>query len=377
MISSLFYTVSDKDFGLSLMTYRPDPDQPGMFLMLIAPKSEVAAKERMARDLVLILDTSGSMAGNKIDQAKKAMQFALEKLEKGDRFAIIQFSTMAQTYAEGWTDASEENLKKAMKWVGEFTAAGGTNYSETLNKLFALKFDEARPATVFFVTDGRPTVDATDPEAILKVVKENNKKGLRIFTFGVGDDVNTKLLDRIGAETGGLPEYVREQEAVDAKVTRLASKMTHPVLTNLSLDISKIKIADMYPKELPDLFRGGQIVIVGSYTGDGDAAIRLKGSVGAKTEEFVYESTFPKKSADKSFIGAIYANRKIGFLLDQIRLHGENKELKDEVVRLSLAYGIETPYTSYLVLEERGPVQAVRHQSQSDRGGRQRAGMGR
>jgi Ca-activated chloride channel homolog len=347
----LFYTVSEKDFGLSLMTYRPDPDKPGMFLMMIAPKSEVAAKERAARDVVLILDTSGSMSGSKIEQAKKSVKFALEKLEGDDRFAIIQFSTMATTYAEGWTDATAENVKKATAWVGEFAASGGTNYSETLAKLFALKFDDSRPATVFFVTDGRPTVDVTDPDALLKTVKENNQRNLRVFTFGVGDDVNTKLLDRISGDTGGLTEYVRGDEAVDAKITRLAAKMTHPVLTNLTLDIKNIKIVDMFPKELPDLFRGGQVVVAGSYTGDGDAAIRLKGSVGKKTEEFVYEAAFPKKGTDRSFIGSVYANRKVGYLLDQIRLHGENPELKEEVIRLSTAYGIETPYTSFLVLE--------------------------
>ena len=347
----LFYTVSEKDFGLSLMTYRPDPAQPGMFLMLIAPKSEIAEKERVPRDVVLVLDTSGSMKGSKIEQAKKALKFCLEKLEKSDRFAIVQFSTMAQTYADGWTDATEENCRKAREWVERFEAAGGTNFSETLGKLFSLKYDEARPATVFFVTDGRPTVDVTDAEAIMKIMKENNKRGLRMFTFGVGEDVNTKLLDRMSGDSGGLTEYVRESEAIDAKVTRLFSKMTHPVLTGLALEVPKVKIAEMYPKDLPDLFRGGQIVVVGTYATDGDSTIRLKGHVGKKDEEFVYEGTFPKKATDRSFIGSIYAHRKIGFLLDQIRLHGENKELKDEVVRLSLAYGIETPYTSYLVLE--------------------------
>ena len=347
----LFYTVGEKDFGLSLMTYRPDPEQPGMFVMLLAPKSEINAADRVAHDLVLVLDTSGSMRGSKLDQAKKALKFCLDKLEKKDRFAIVQFSTSAETFADGWTDATEDNLKKAGEWVGKFEAAGGTTIAGALGKVFALKYDEARPATVIFITDGQPTVDVTDPEAIAKTVKENNKKGLRIYTFGVGDNVNAKLLDRIAAETGGLPEYVREGEAVDGKITRLASKMTHPVLTGLSVEVTNVKVAETFPKDLPDLFRGSQIVLVGTYTGDGPAAVRLKGSVGSKKEEFVYEETFPKKTTDKAFIGSLYANRKIGFLLDQIRLHGENKELKDEVVRLSLAYGIETPYTSYLVLE--------------------------
>ncbi len=347
----LFYTLSDKDFGLTLMTYRPDPDKPGMFLILISPRSEVNADQRPPRDVILILDTSGSMKGEKIEQAKKALKFCIDNLDRRDRFAIIQFSTMAQPFAQGWTDATDENRKKAHEWIDQFEAAGGTNIGEALQKAFALPLQDARPATVLFITDGRPTVDITDTEALMKLVKEGNKKNLRIFTFGVGDDVNTHLLDRMANDAGGLPEYVRQGEAIDGKVTRLFAKMSHPVLTDISIDIPGVKVTETYPRQLPDLFRGAQVVVLGSYTGDGDSVIRLRGRVGEKKEEFTYEGTFPKKTTERSFIGALFAHRKIGYLLDQIRLHGESKELKDEVIRLSLAYGIETPYTSYLVLE--------------------------
>ena len=348
----LFWAVGEKDFGLSLMTYRPDPDQPGMFLMLISPRSDMNEAERVPRDLVLVLDTSGSMKeGGKLEQAKKALRFCIDQLDRKDRFAVIQFSTMAQAFAGGWSDASEANTRKARDWIDPFEASGGTNVSEALSKTFALPFDESRPAMVLFLTDGRPTVDVTDLEALAKTVKDHNKRNLRIFTFGVGDDVNTHLLDRMSGDTGGLPEYVRPGEAIDGKMTRLFSKMSHPVLTELAIEVPKVQIIEMYPKQAPDLFRGSQAVVVGAYKGDGDSVIRLKGRVGKKQQEFTYEGTFPKKTTDRSFIGALYAHRKIGFLLDQIRLHGENKELKDEVTRLSVAYGIETPYTSYLVLE--------------------------
>jgi Ca-activated chloride channel family protein len=347
----LFYTLSDKDFGLTLMTYRPESDKPGMFLILISPRSEVNADQRPLRDVILVLDTSGSMKGEKIEQAKKALKFCIDNLDRRDRFAIIQFSTMAQPFAQGWTDATDENRKKAREWIDQFEAAGGTNIGEALQKAFALPLQDARPATVLFITDGRPTVDITDTEALMKLVKEGNKKNLRIFTFGVGDDVNTHLLDRMANDAGGLPEYVRQGEAIDGKVTRLFAKMSHPVLTDISIDIPGVKVTETYPRQLPDLFRGAQVVVLGSYTGDGDSVIRLRGRVGEKKEEFTYEGTFPKKTTERSFIGALFAHRKIGYLLDQIRLHGESKELKDEVIRLSLAYGIETPYTSYLVLE--------------------------
>jgi len=347
----LFYTLSEKDFGLSLMTYRPDPDQPGMFLMLISPKSEASGQERVPRDVAFVIDTSGSMKGEKVEQVKKALKFCLDRLDARDRFAIVQFSTMAQTFDKGWTEAKGDNLRKARAWIDQLEAGGGTNIGEALQRTFALGSDEGRLATVLFLTDGRPTVDLCDTEALVKYAKDSNKRNLRVFTFGVGDDVNTHLLDRMSGDTGAVTEYVRGSEAIDGKVTRLFSKMSHPVLTEPAIEVPGVQIAEMYPNKLPDLFRGSQVVIVGAYKGAGDSVIRLKGRIGKKTEELVYEGAFPKKSADRTFIAPLFAQRKIGYLLDQIRLHGENKELRDEVVRLSLAHGIETPYTSYLVLE--------------------------
>jgi len=343
--------VGEKDFGLNLMAYRPDPDKPGMFLMLLSPRSEVQEGRRVPRDVVFVLDTSGSMKGEKIEQAKKALHFCIDQLDPKDRFAVVQFSTMAEPFAAAWTDATDEARAKAREWVRRFEASGGTNVGEALQKAFALPVDPDRPTTLLFITDGRPTVDVTDIEALSKLVKDHNRRNLRIFTFGVGDDVNTHLLDRMANETGGLPEYVRPSEAIDGKVTRLFAKMSHPVLTELSLEVPGVRIAEVLPRQLPDLFRGSQVVLVGTYTGDGDSVIRLRGRAGHKTEEFTYEGTFPKKTTDRAFIAALYAQRKIGFLLDQIRLHGEERELKDEIIRLSLAHGIETPYTSYLVLE--------------------------
>jgi Ca-activated chloride channel family protein len=322
-----------------------------MFLALVSPKSEINGQERVPRDVALVIDTSGSMKGEKIEQVKKALRFCLDKLDPKDRFAIVQFSTMAQTFEKEWTEAKGDNLAKARAWIDQIEAGGGTNISEALQRTFALGFEEGRLATVLFLTDGRPTVDLCDTEALVKFVKDSNKRNLRIFTFGVGDDVNTHLLDRMSSDAGGITEYVRPGEAIDGKVTRLFSKMSHPVLTDLALEVPGVQIAEMYPGKLPDLFRGSQVVVVGSYKGSGDSVIRLKGRVGKKREELVYEGTFPKKTAERAFIAPLFANRKIGYLLDQIRLHGENRELRDEVVRLSLAYGIETPYTSYLVLE--------------------------
>ncbi len=354
----LFYTVSEKAFGLDLMTYRPDPAQPGQVLMLISPEHETDPAKRLPRDVVFALDTSGSMKeaqGEKLRQAKAALTACVEQLGPTDRFAIVQFATIARTFAEKdvWTRATDKEKARAVAWVEAFDANGGTNVSEALQRVFALPVEEDRPTTVLFLTDGRPTVDLTDIEALSQFVEEHNARSLRVFTFGVGDDVNTHLLDRMSDETGGLPEYVRPGEAIDGKVTRLFTKMSHPVLTDLEIEVPGVKLVEVYPRALPDLFHGSQIVLVGAYEGSGDSVIRLTGRRGPKRETFTYEGRFPKRTTERPFIAPLFAHRKIGYLLDQIRLHGESAELKEEVIRLSLAYGIETPYTSYLVLESK------------------------
>ncbi len=349
----LFYTVSEKAFGLNLMTYRPNPKEPGRFLILLSPKSEIESDRRVPRDLAFCLDTSGSMKGEKLEQAKKALRFCIEKLHPTDRFAIVQYATGAQVFPEqgAWAKTDKESLAQAHQWIDGFEASGGTNIGEAIDRALELPIDKERPATVLFLTDGRPTVNITDVETLAAKVEKGNKRNLRLFAFGVGDNVNTKLLDRMSGDTGGLTEYIHPSQPIDGKVTRLFAKMSHPVLTNLEVDIPGVKVTERYPKELPDLFRGSQIVLVGSYTGEGDSVLRLEGRIGNKRETFVYEGTFPSKTVDRSFIASLYAHRKIGYLLDEIRLHGESNELRQEVVRLSLAHGIETPYTSYLVLE--------------------------
>src|SRR5262249_39340307 len=173
----------------------------------------------------------------------------------------------------------------------------------------------------------------------------------RIFTFGVGDDVNATFLDKLADETRAVATYVRPAEDNEAKVSGLYAKISHPVLTNLKVVATNgINFNEVYPPQLPDLFDGGQVQVLGRFTGKGPSAIKLTGQVGMEQKEFAYDLTFPEKTADdKEFVEHIWARRKVGYMLDQIRAHGESKELKDEVIALAKKYGITTPYTSWLI----------------------------
>jgi len=171
--------------------------------------------------------------------------------------------------------------------------------------------------------------------------------------FGVGDDVNTVLLDTLAEENRGVSQYVRPDEDVAAAVSSFYEKVSTPVLADIELDFGDIEVSDVYPQPLPDLFAGTQLVVVGRYEGEGTVTLRLTGTVNGREQTFAYEGQeFPRRATEMDFLPRLWATRKIGYLLSQIRLHGSEDELVDEIVDLSLRYGVMTPYTSFLVEEK-------------------------
>jgi Ca-activated chloride channel family protein len=344
----LYYGVSAKQFGLNLLTYKTK-DQDGYFMMMLAPNVKPPKNAIVARDIVFVFDTSGSMAGKKIDQAREALRYCVNKINKKDRFNIVRFSTDAETFADGLVGVDKRD--DALAFIDKMEARGGTAIHDALSTALAQRTEDKRSFNIVFLTDGKPTIGETDIETIVKAAVPKDS-ATRIFVFGVGDEVNTHLLDRIANDSHGLSLYVKPTEDIETEVSAFYNKVSHPVLTNPSLTVENLKILDVYPKTLPDLFRGSQLTIFGRYKKAGDFAVRLKGEVNGQEREYVYEQAFTADSIEHAFIPRLWATRKVGYLLDEIRLKGEVAELKDEVVRLSKEHGIMTPYTSYLVLED-------------------------
>ncbi len=354
----LFYQAGKKDVGLTAAMQRPIADRPGYFMMLMSPRAELSKVQQIPRDFVYVIDTSGSMRGRRLAQAKKALRFCLDQLGENDRFAMINFASTVTKYHNGLQTASKGNLEAARRWVDDLEATGGTNIDEALRDALAMRSsDQGRTYTMVFFTDGQPTWGEKNPVKILENVKKNNTGNTRIFSFGVGDDVNTVLLDGLADTTKAVSTYVRESEDIEAKVSSLYSKISNPVLANLKMTVGDgVTLSEVYPPHLPDLFHGSQLVVFGRYTGKGSAIVKLTGTVGMETKEFVYELNFAEKTGDdKAFVEDLWARRKVGHLLDQIRVQGETKEVVEEVIALARRYGITTPYTSYLLVPD-GPV---------------------
>jgi Ca-activated chloride channel family protein len=344
----LYYTVSPEDVGANLLSYKPDAKGAGFFLLLAAPKVEIDTQQVIAKDVILVLDVSGSMRGEKIDQAKEALSFILDNLHDEDRFNIIAFSTSTRHYARDLVWADERG--EARGFVDRLEASGSTDINRALLEALAMTGEE-RPTILIFLTDGLPTVGEVDADRIIDNAGDAAPENARIFPFGVGYDVNTTLLDTIAQNHRGASGYVRPEEAIDEKVSAFYAKVSTPLLANLEIDFGRIDVEDVYPYPLPDLFAGTQLVVVGRYREGSDTTITLEGKVNDETRAFRYGDVIFHRQGGEEFIARLWATRKIGYLLQQIRLHGEESEMVDEIVNLSIRYGIITPYTSFLVEE--------------------------
>lgn len=351
----LYYAVSKKDLSLSFLPHRPDPTEDGHFMMLLSPRIKDQEEVNPALDVSLVMDVSGSMAGPKMDQARKALQFCVNALKPGSRFHLVSFATEADAYKNDLIDVNEDTRTGALEYIKRMEPMGGTNISEALEKAIkALRQgDEKRPKYILFVTDGKPTAGLTEPQEILKDVKKNNTANIRIFTFGVGDSLHAPLLDEIAGENGGVSDYVAENEDMEVKISTLFAKLTHPVMTDVEVVFHNVPVSQVYPRRIPDVFMGTNVMVLGRFAKEGEGRVTLTGNLKGNKVSMDFETTFPKLESENGFVPRIWATRKIGFLLEQIRKSGANDELKKEIVMLAKRYGILTPYTSFLVVEDK------------------------
>lgn len=350
----VLYSLGNKEFGLSLTTHR-EAGEDGYFMMLLSPRTSAKRVKVLPKDVVYVLDTSGSMGdrgGRKMKQAKRALNYALGRLSPGDRFNIVTFATEARRFRPALVAATEANVQLAVKHVQGLVAAGGTAIHEALGKALELPRDAGRVPLVIFLTDGVPTIGPTQPDSILAAAAKANAAKARVFVFGVGFDVNTKLLAGLAEAHGGSDSYVSEQEDIERKVSALVDRVSSPVLTDVRVTIDGVETHDVYPRRIGDLFRGQQVVLVGRFRGKGAHAIRLSGQLGTEQVNYVYEASFDG-ATKRDYLPQLWAVRRVGFLMSEVARNGANNELVQEIRRLGTRYGIVTPYTSFLVVDER------------------------
>jgi len=357
----LIYDVGSKAVGTSVLSYRPKSGEDGYLLMLASPAIKATAKEQPRKSVIFVVDRSGSMSGKKIEQAKGALKFVLNNLRDGDLFNIVVYDSVVESFAPELQKFDDVTRKKALGFVEGIYAGGSTNISGALAAALGQLKDNKQPSYVIFLTDGLPTAGEKNEAKIVEGTKKQNQVRARVFSFGVGYDVNSRLLDRLVRSNHGQSAYVRPNENIESRVATLYSKIGSPVMTDVAItvDVEGGAIEDgkvinrMYPKGTVDLFAGQQLVIVGRYAKTGNAKVTVRGKVGGKELSFDFPAKLVASSGDETyaFVEKLWAVRRVGELIDEMDLQGKNDELIKELVTLSTKHGILTPYTSFLADE--------------------------
>lgn len=337
-----------------LFSYWPEGSDRGYFMLHIAPPTSDGEAPRVEKDVVLVLDRSGSMQGRKIDQAREAARFVLNHLEPGDRFNLLSYDDRIDTLAPALLPFDDATLGKGQQFVSGIDSRGSTNIDSALHEALGLFGETSRPGYLLFLTDGLPTAGETNEMKIAANAVRANRHGTHLFSFGVGYDVNARLLDRLSREQSGASVFVKPDEDIETAVADFYRRMSRPVLTDVALQIPDAQTDACYPAPLPDLFEGQPLLYIGTYREPGKHTLTLSGydTNGKRERSETLSFASRGENHNDAFVEKIWASRRIGELLDLIDLEGRQREWVEELTALSQRHGIMTPYTSFLADEQ-------------------------
>ena len=367
----LSYLLQENGVTASMFAYPDKKVGGGYFLLLAGLPAEspnTGDTPAVKREVTLVIDRSGSMRNQKIEQVKEAALQIIAGLKHGEAFNIIIYNNTIQKFSNKPVIKSKDTEEAATAYIQGLTATGGTNIHDALLETLAQEPTGEMLPIVLFLTDGLPTVGNTSEVAIRNVVMKSNPHNRRVFTFGVGFDVNAALLEKIAAESRARAEFVLPKEDVEAKIGKVFEQLTGPTLADPKLQVVKRngepaigRTRDIIPQKLPDLFEGDQIVLLGQYVGTKPINFKISGKYLGKKRQFRFNFKFDKANVRNGFVPRLWASRKIAELIDVVRQMGADpgkstndpkvKELVDEIVRLSTEFGILTEYTAFLARE--------------------------
>jgi len=354
----LFYDVGRGKIGMNVISYRPNAGQDGFFLLMASPEFASRSGDLPVKTVLFVVDRSGSMSGEKLKQAKGTLRFVLDRLRPRDTFNMIAYDSDVESFRDELQKADDATRAAARGFIAGLQARGSTNIDAALKTALSQLHDASRVSYVIFLTDGLPTFGEQEEAVIVDHARRANQVRARLFDFGVGYDVNSRLLDRLARANHGQSEYVRPNEDIEAAVARLYRRIGAPVLTDVAIDYhgegqraeEGPSVRRTYPSRGIDLFAGDELVLVGRYRHPGPMRVTIAGQLDGKRQEFDFSTELAERSGDqtKQFVERLWAMRRVGAIIDELDLHGRNKELVDELVRLATRHGILTPYTSFL-----------------------------
>jgi Ca-activated chloride channel family protein len=341
--------------AVSMLPYAPGNEEGFALLTVSAP--QVTRPETTPRDITLVLDVSGSMQGRKMEQARAAGRQLLGTLRPDDRFRLIDFSSDVRTFKDTFVSATQENLREAARYLDALEAQGGTNIEGALREAIRPPVVNGRLPLVLFVTDGEPTVGDQQPDHLAAIATDASARSAeqrRIFTFGLGSDVNVSLLEQLAIEGRGTSQFVRPDESVERMVGIVANRLVDPVLTDVRVRVEgNVKLSKLLPARSADVFADRDLVVLARYSGHGEARVVVEGKRRGAPVQWTSTIDFPDRTRQNPFVARLWAAQRVGFLSAEKRRSADSRELDDEIRMLGDRYGIPTEFTSYLVTEPR------------------------
>jgi Ca-activated chloride channel family protein len=267
-----------------------------------------------------------------------------------DRFRLIDFSSDVRTFRDDFSTATRENIRAAERYLDQLDAQGSTNISGALDEALSSPVQSGRLPIILFLTDGQPTVGERDASVIAgNVAKQRGSR--RLFTFGVGADLNVSLIEQLALEGRGTASFVRPEESVERAVGIVASRLTSPLVTDVRVHADGVRLLKMHPSGPVDIFAGEDLVILSRYDGSGNAVLRFDGQTTSGPVSWTTRVYFPERSRENPFVARLWATQRVGYLSAEKRKHGGSQEINDEIRDLGERFGIPTEFSSYLVVE--------------------------
>ncbi len=333
--------------AISMLANAPGNDD-GFALITLSPPA--IRPRAVPRDVTFVIDVSGSMSGQKIEQARTAGKQLLRTLSPMDRFRLIDFSSDVRTFRNDFSTATRENIGAAERYLDQLDAEGSTNISGALDEALSAPVQAGRLPIVLFLTDGQPTVGERDASVIASnVAKQRGSR--RLFTFGVGADLNVSLIEQLALEGRGTASFVRPEESVERAVGVVASRLTSPLVTDVRVRADGVRLLKMHPSGPVDIFAGEDLVILARYDGSGNGVVRFDGQTTSGPVSWSARVNFPDRSRENPFVARLWATQRVGYLSAEKRKHGGSQEIDNEIRDLGERFGIPTEFSSYLVVE--------------------------
>ena len=344
----LRYDVAGAKIQDGLLTHRDS--RGGYFTLILQPPQRVAVEDVTPKELVFVLDTSGSMAGFPIEKAKETMGLALDGLNPQDTFNLITFAGDTHVLFPEPVPATRENLQKAQQFLSSRSGGGGTEMMDAIRAALEPSDAQGHVRVVCFMTDGEV---GNDFEIISEVQKHPNA---RVFSFGIGNSINRFLLDQMAEHGRGAVEYVTLNDDGSAAARRFHERVRNPLLTDISIDWGGLQVTDVYPRRIPDLFGSTPVVVSGRYTAVGRGTVRLRGVMSGQTFERELAVELPESRPGNDVLATLWARRRVEDLTSGdyagVQSGNPRADLREEITGLGLEYRLLTQFTSFVAVEE-------------------------